>query len=201
MPLHPSPSPRAIARTLLRPRVVEGIRECMDEWLRSPRQQARPSMSARATASHVNQQKRSAGQACGHQQPQSWWQKEALWVTLPQARWGCGQCTCAVIVVVVVGVNRKLAARAHVAGSAGAYKAGEVGIAAATVGAGSSGTRIGALTAVTASEAQRTGAAAQATALQARATVGAGTAGTVVQVMLAAWPCEAGAAAAAQGVA
>lgn len=192
--LRSSPSPRAVPGTFLRPHVVECIRESVDRWLRGPRQQARPSIPARATASHVDQQERSAGQARGHQQSQSRRQKEALWVPLSQARLGRGQCARA------VGVNRELAPRAHVARRAGADEAGEVRVAAAAVGAGARGTRVGALPTVAAAEAQRAGAAARAASLQASAAVGAGVAGAVFQVVLAARPREAGAAAAAEGV-
>lgn len=192
-------SPRPILRTLLRSPVVECIWERVHRRLRGPRQQARPGILARATAPHVDQQERSAGQARGHQQSQSRRQKEALRIPLPQARQRRRQCTCAV--VRAVGVHRELAARAHVAGRAGADEAGEVGVAAAAVGAGARGARVGALAAVAAAEAQRAGAAARAAALQASAAVGAGAAGAVIQVVLAARPREAGAAAAAQGVA
>ena len=171
----------------------------MDRWFRGPRQQARPSISPRATPSHVNQQERSAGQARGHQQSQSRGQKKALWVPVPQTRRGRGQRARAA--VRAVGVNRELAPRSHVAGRAGAYEAGEVRVAAAAVGAGARGARVGALAAVAAAEAQRAGAAARAAALQAGAAVGAGAAGAVIQVVLAARPREAGAAAAAQSVA
>lgn len=193
------PLPQPILRTLLRSPVVECIWERVHRWLRGPRQQARPSILARATAPHVDQQERNAGQAGGHQQSQSRRQKEALRVPLPQARQRGRQRTCAF--VRAVGVNPELAARAHVAGRAGADEAGEVGVAAAAVGAGARGAWVGALAAVAAAEAQRAGAAARAAALQARAAVGAGAAGAVIQVVLAARPREAGAAAAAQGVA
>lgn len=171
----------------------------MDRWLRGPSQQARPSIPARPTASHVDQQERCASQARGHQQSQSRRQKKALWVALPQARQGRGHVTCTV--VGAVGMDPELATRAHVAGCAGADEAGEVGVAAAAVGAGPRGARVGALAAVATAEAQRTGAAARAATLQARAAVGAGAAGAVVQVVLAARPREACAAAAAQSVA
>ena len=167
----------------------------MDRWLRGPRQQARPSIPARATASHVDQQERRAGQARGHQQSQSRWQKEALRVPRPQTRRGHRQRACA------VRVNRELAPRAHVAGRAGADEAGKVRVATPAVGAGARGAGVGALAAVAAAEAQRAGATARAAALQAGAAVGAGAVGAVIQVVLAARPREAGAAAAAQGVA
>lgn len=198
-----SPSPRVLPGSLLRPQVVERIRKRQDRWIRGARQQARPRTSARATASHLDQQERSAGQTCGHQQPQGRWQEEALRAALRQARRGSGQGAPEVVVVVVraVGANRKLAARAHVAGRAGADQAGEVGVAAAAVGAGPRGAGVGALAAVAAAEAERAGAAPRAAALHARAAVGAGAARAVVQVALAARAREAGAAAAAQGVA
>lgn len=147
----------------------------------------------------MHQQQCSAGQARGHQQSQSRRQKEALRVPTLDTQRSRGQGVCAL--VRAVWVNWELAARAHVPGRAGADEAGEVSVAAATVGAGARSARVGALAAVAAAKAQRAGAAARATALQARAAVGAGAAGAVLQVMLAARPREARAAAAAKGVA
>ena len=112
----------------------------------------------------------------------------------------CIQCIDSEKLCISVGVNRELAPRAHVARRAGADEAGEVRVAAAAVGAGARGTRVGALPTVAAAEAQRAGAAARAASLQASPAVGAGVAGAVFQVVLAARPREAGAAAAAEGV-
>lgn len=189
------PSPGAIPSTVLYPQIVECIRQRVDRRLPGPRQQTSPSIPARAAAAHVDEQERGARQARGHQQPQGGRQKEALWVCLPQAPGGRGHR------VRALGAHRELASHAHVAGRAGADKAGEVGVATASVRAGARGAGVGALPTVAPAETQRARAAPRAAALHARAAVGTGATCAVVQVMLAARPREARAAAAAQGVA
>lgn len=164
----------------------------MDRRLPGPGKQASPSIPARTSAANVDEQESGAGQSCGRQQPQSGRQKEALWVSLPQAPRSRGHR------VRAVRAHSELASHAHVAGRAGADKAGEVGVATASMGAGARGAGVRAFPTVAPAEAQRARAAARAAALHARAAVGTGAAGAVVQVVLAAWPGESRATAAAQ---
>lgn len=143
----------------------------------------------------MDEQECGASQTRSRQQPQGGRQKEALWVSLPQAPRGRGHH------VRAVQAHSEFASHAHVAGRAGADEAREVGVAAASVRAGAGGAGVGAFPTVAPAEAQGARAAARATTLHARAAVGAGAAGAVVQVVLAARPGESRATAAAQRMA